>query len=193
MSPRKDVYQAIPYDVSCEANKPLITAASAEEEDVEEQDRRLDKKLFARSKFSALLFGLLLGFLVQLMIIVTKLLLLTFWDEHHATNKSQTIIVVFSLFWSFFAVATIIASLRFLRKLVTSTYSAAGGCSEDLLENMVLHVKCCFGVGTFLAWTIGNIAGVIWGMPTECALLMLAVVPVSRILVVDFSASVGLE
>jgi hypothetical protein len=112
------------------------------------------------------------------MIIATKMLVITFWDEHsqhHATN-TQTKIVVFSLFWSFFAAATIIASLRFLRKLVTSTYSAAGGCSKDLLEDIVLHVEYCFGVGTFLAWTIGTIAGAIWGMPTESALLMLAVV-----------------
>jgi hypothetical protein len=141
----------------------------------EEEDHRLKNKLLARFKFSSLLFGLLLGFFVQLMIIETKMLLLTFWDEHHAT-KSQTNIVGFSLFWSFFAAATIIASLGFLRKLVTSTYSAARGRSKDLLEDIVLHVEYCFGVGTFLAWTIGTVAGIIWGMPTECAFLMLAIV-----------------
>jgi hypothetical protein len=163
MSPRNDVYQAIPLNLSYGANEPLITAAG--DAGAEEEDHRLEKKLFARLKFSALLLRLLLGCFVQLMIIETKMLLFTFWDEHpqHHATKSQTNIIV-------------VASLRFLRKLVTSTYSAAGGCSKDLLENIVLHVEYCFGVGTFLAWTIGSIAGAIWGMPTKCALLMLAVV-----------------
>jgi hypothetical protein len=80
------------------------------------------KHFVCRIKFSALLLGLLLSFFVQLMIIETKMLLLTyFWDEHHAT-KSRTSIVGFSLFWTFFAAGTIIARLRFLRKLVTTEY-----------------------------------------------------------------------
>jgi hypothetical protein len=172
MSHRDDVYQAIPFEVSYEANEPLIAAAG--DADAEEEDHRLVKKAFSRFKFFALLLGLLLGFLLQFLIHETRLLLITFWGGSPVI-KTKTIVFVFSLFWCFFTAAMFITCLLFLRKLVTINYSAAGGYSKDLIEGIVLHVDYCFGAGSCLAW---NMAGVILGVPaqTECALAMLVVV-----------------
>jgi hypothetical protein len=162
MSPRYESSQAICFDtsydanepliaagdVSYEANEPLIAAGDAEEE----EDHRLEEKTFSRFKFSALL----LGFFIQFSILETNLLVITLCSENLVT-KSKRNIVVFSLLWSFFTAVMVIASLRFLRNLVTITYSAAGGRSKDLLKVKVVHMEYGFGVGHCLAWTI-------WGM-----------------------------
>jgi hypothetical protein len=173
MSPHNDVYQALPFDVFSEINEPLI--AAADDADADAEDYRLEKNAFSRFKFSALLLGFLLGFLLQFSILEIDLLAITFWDENLVT-KSQTNIVVYSLSWSLFTMAMVIASLRFLRKLVTINYSAVGGCSKDLLEEIVMHMSFCFGVGSYLAWVV---TGVLWGIPaqTEYALVMLVVAP----------------
>jgi hypothetical protein len=168
MSPRDDVYQALTFDFPYETKEPLIAAAGDAHA---EEDHRLEKKTFSRFKFSALLLGFLFGFLLQFSILETDLLGIAFWNENLVT-KSKTNIVVYSLFWSFFTVATVMASLRVLRKLVTLNYSAAGGCSEDLLEEIVLHMSFCFGVGIYVAWVL---TGVLWDIPaqTEYDLAML--------------------
>jgi hypothetical protein len=54
VSPRNDVSQAIPFEVSCEANEPLIAAAgdaddAVEEKDAEEEDHRLEKSCLPAS------------------------------------------------------------------------------------------------------------------------------------------------
>jgi hypothetical protein len=176
MSPRNDVDQAILSDVFSETSEPLIAAAGDAGAE-EEEDHRLKNSclLFSRLKLSMLLLGLLLGFFLDFSVLETKMAVVVFfWDENHVT-KSKTIFVVFSLFCGFFGVATLISSLRFLRKLVTINYRAARGCSKDLLEVIVLHVEYCFCVGNCLAWTM---TGVMWGMPTQTglALAMLVVV-----------------
>jgi hypothetical protein len=162
MSPRYESSQAICFDtsydanepliaagdVSYEANEPLIAAGDAEEE----EDHRLEEKTFSR-------LGLLVGFFIQFSVIETNLLVITLCSENLVT-KSKRNIVVFSLLWSFFTAAMVIASLRFLRNLVTITCSAAGGRSKDLLKvKQVVHMEYGFGVGHLLAWTI-------WG--TRC-------------------------
>jgi hypothetical protein len=60
MSPRNEVFQAIPFDASSDANEPLIAAG-----DAEEKDHRLQEKVVSRFKFSSLLLGLLVGFFSQ--------------------------------------------------------------------------------------------------------------------------------
>jgi hypothetical protein len=180
MSPRYESSQAICFDSSYDANEPLIAAGdvsyeanepliAAGDADEGEEDHRLEEKTFSRFKFSALLLGFLVGFFIQFSILETNLLVITLYSENLVT-KSKRNIVVFSLLWSFFTAAMVIASLRFLRNLVTITYSAAGGRSRDLLEVTVFHMKYFFGVGHCLAWTI-------WGMraQTEYALAILVV------------------
>lgn len=165
MSP-KEVFQAIPYDVSSDANRPLIAATGAAQEDT---DNRLDAAAFGRFKFSALLLGLLVGFFIQFSTLGANFLVITIWGEDVVT-KSKTDIVIFSLLWSFFTSAMAIVILGFLRNLVTITYTAAvsGGSrsrvrqsDSDLLEDMILHMECRFVVGALvgvcLAWTMTDI------------------------------------
>ncbi len=47
MSPRNEIITAIPFHAFYEANEPLVAAGDAEEE-----DRRLEEKVFSRFKFS---------------------------------------------------------------------------------------------------------------------------------------------
>jgi hypothetical protein len=156
MSPHTEVYQAIPFEASYEANEPLIAAGDAEED----EDHTLEEKAFSRFKFSALLLGLLVGFFIQFSTLGANFLVITLWGEDVVT-KSKTDIVVFSLLWSFFTSAMAIVILGFLRNLVTITYSAVGGRSADLLEEMVLHMECRFVVGALvgvcLAWTMTDV------------------------------------
>jgi hypothetical protein len=156
MSPHTEVFQAVPFDASYEANEPLIAAGDVEDE----EDHRLEEKAFSRFKFSALLLGLLVGFFIQFSTLGANFLVITLWGEDVVT-KSKTDIVVFSLLWSFFTSAMAIVILGFLRNLVTITYSAVGGRSVDLLEEMVLHMECRFVVGALvgvcLAWTMTDV------------------------------------
>lgn len=156
MSLHTEVFQAIPFDASYEANEPLIAAGDSEDE----EDQRIEEKAFSRFKFSALILGLLVGFFIQFSTLGANFLVITLWGEDVVT-KSKTDIVVFSLLWSFFTSAMAIVILGFLRNLVTITYSAVGGRSADLLEEMVLHMECRFVVGALvgvcLAWTMTDV------------------------------------
>jgi hypothetical protein len=169
MIPRNEVFQAIPFHASYDANEALITAGDAEEE----EDHQLQEQAFSRCKLSALLLGLLVGFFTPLSIMGTNLLVITLWGEDLIT-KSKNNIAVLGLVWSFFTTAMAIASLRFLRNLVTITYSAIGGRSKDMPEEMVWRMECRFFVGACLAWTT---TGAIFGMraQTEYSLVMLVV------------------
>jgi hypothetical protein len=179
MSPRSNGFQAVSFDggTSYEANEPLFVAAG----DAEElEDHRLDEKAFSRFKFSPLLWGLLVGFFIQFSILKANLWVIsTLWDGDLVT-KSKTNIVVFSLLWSFFTAVMAIANLRFLRNMVTITYSAAGGRSKDLLEEMIWRMERRFGAGVCIAWTM---TGPLWGMraQTEFTLVLLVVALVSRL------------
>jgi hypothetical protein len=155
MSPRNEVFQAIPFDVSYDANEPLIAAGDAEEE-----DHQLEEKAFSRFKLSSLLLGVFVAFFVQFSALGANYLVMTLLDEDLVT-KSKTDIVVISRLCSFFTMAVAIVILELLRNLVTITYSAVGGRSADLLEEMVWHMECRFVVGAmggvFLAWTITDV------------------------------------
>jgi hypothetical protein len=94
-------------------------------------------------------------------------LVITIWGDEVVT-KSQTDIVVFSLMRSFFTSAMAIVILRFRRNLLTVLYSAVAGRSQDLLEEIVLHMECRFVVGALigvcLAWTM---TAIILGMRAQ--------------------------
>jgi hypothetical protein len=60
MSPRNEVFQAMPFDASSDASEPLITAGG----DAEEEDHRLQEKVFSRFKISYGLLGLLVGSII---------------------------------------------------------------------------------------------------------------------------------
>jgi hypothetical protein len=170
MSPR---YQAISFGggTSYEANEPLLVAVGDTEE--EEEDQRLEKKTVSRLKFSALLWGLLLGFFIQFSIFETNLWAIAFWDADRVA-KSKTNLVVISLLWSFFIVVMGITNWRFLHNMVTITYSAAEGRSRDMLEEIVWRMECLFVAGVCIAITM---TGVLLGMraQTKFSLVLMVV------------------
>jgi hypothetical protein len=164
MSPCNDVYQAIPFDVSYEANEPLITAASPgdvdaagdADADADAEDRRIEEKAFSRFELSALLLGFLHAvFFMKCSVMGAHLLVITLYGEDLASTRSKTSVAVFSLLWCFFTGAMAIASFGFLRNLIMITYSAVGGRSKDyseyLFEEMVLRMEYSFFVGGCLA------------------------------------------
>jgi hypothetical protein len=145
MSPHTEVFQAIAFDASYDAKEPLIPAGDAEEE-----EPRLEEEAFSRCKISALLLGLLVGFFIPFSIMGSHLLVITLSAEDLIT-KSKTNIIVVGLLLSFFTAAMAISSLGFLRNLITITYTAAGGRSKHLLEEMVWRIECRFFVVACLA------------------------------------------
>lgn len=61
------------------------------------------------------------------------------------------------------------AILGLLRNSLTITYSAVGGRSKDLLEEMVLHMECRFCVGVCLALSmtgllLGTLANIVYSL-----------------------------
>jgi hypothetical protein len=184
MSRRNEIFTAIPVHASDDANEAVITAGYAAEED---EDRRLEEEAFSRRKFSAVLLGLLVGFFTPLSIMGTNLLVIALSGEDLIT-KSKNNIAVLCLLWSFVTAAMAFASLRFLRNLVTITYSAVGGRSKDLPEEMVWRMECRFFVGACLAWTT---TGAIFGMQvqTELSLVMLVIALVWCKIVVMYFAT----
>jgi uncharacterized protein with PQ loop repeat len=147
------VFQAIPFDASYNANEPLIAHGDAEEE-----DHGLEEKALSRFKSSSLLLGFIVGSFMQFSLLGANLIGIILWGKD-VVNKSKTSdIIAFSLLWSYFTAAMAIAMLGFLRNLVTITYSAVPGRSKDLLEEMLLHMECRFGMGALLgvcgAWTM---------------------------------------
>jgi hypothetical protein len=169
--PRNESFQAIPFDVSYEANEPLITAAG----DAEEEDHRLEENAFSRFELSALLLGFLHAvFFMRCSVMGAHFLVIALSGEDLAT-RSKTNVAVFSLLWTFFTGAMAFASLGFLRNLVMITYSAVGGRSEDLLEEMVLRMEYSFFVGGCLAcFTTGLLLREIRAQ-AGCFLVMLVV------------------
>jgi hypothetical protein len=150
MSHRNEVFQAIPFEASYDVNEPLIAAGDAEEE-----DRRLQEKVVSRFKFSSLLLGLLVGFFCHFFSLGGRFLVITVWGED-AAIKTKTDIFISLLCSLFFLVIAI--GFLFLLNWVAITYSAIGGRSRDLPEEMVLHIECRFAVGVLvgisLAWTM---------------------------------------
>jgi hypothetical protein len=136
MSPRNEVFQAVPFDATSDAKEPLIATGDAGEE-----GQGLEKRDLSSFKLSSLLLGLLVGFFFQFSTIYCVM-----------KSKSKTDVILFSLLWSLFASATPVLMLVFIRNL---------GCSEELLEDMILQLECHFGVGVLagicLACTIMDV------------------------------------
>jgi hypothetical protein len=105
MSPRNEVFQAIPFDASSDVNGTLIAVGDAEEE----EDHRLQEKVFSRFKFSSLFLGLLVGFFYQFSTLGMKFLVITIWGED-VVAKSKTDIFVIILLCSFLFSASCNAS-----------------------------------------------------------------------------------
>jgi hypothetical protein len=165
MSHRNEVFQAIPFAASSDANEPLIAAGDAEEE----EDRRLQEKALSRFKFSSLLLGLLVGFFVHSSILGVNVLIITIWGEDVVTKtNTKTAIFVIFLLYSFFFWASASVISRFLRNRVAMTYSAIGGRSKELLDEMALNMENRVVVGLLiglsLSWTM---SAVLLGMPAQ--------------------------
>jgi hypothetical protein len=178
MSPRNEVFQAIPFHASPEVNESLIAAGDADEE---EEQRPEEQRTFSRCKVSALILGLLVGAFIQFSILGAHVLFITLWGEDLVT-KSKANIVVFSLLWGYFTAAVATASLGFLRNLVrTITYSAIGGSSNKaLLEEMVWHMLCRLFLGGFcLAWTVTDV--LLFGMRAQTTVRSLAILVVALV------------
>jgi hypothetical protein len=131
-------FEAIPFDASSDADEPLVAMGDAEEE-----DHRLEEKAFSRFKLSSLLLGLLVGFFIQCSAQEVFSLIIINWSKEDIT---KTRIGIVFLLLSFF----IMAILESLRTLVRITYSAAGGRSKDLLEDMILHMELRFVAGSLV-------------------------------------------
>jgi hypothetical protein len=144
---------ANPFDASSDASEPLIAAGDAEEE----EDHRLEEKVFSRFKFYSLLLGLLVGFFSQFFALGVDYLLITMWGEDVVT-KSKTAIFVINFFCIFFCLAIVFVILGFLRNRAAITYSVIGGRSKGLPEEMALHIEYHYDmgalVGIVLAWTV---------------------------------------
>jgi hypothetical protein len=160
MSPRNEVFQAIPFDASSDANEPLIAAGDAEEE----EDRRLQEKVVSRFKFSSLLLGLLVGFIKPFFALGVNGLVVAIWSED-AVIKTKTDIFI-SLLSSLFFFAISFVIFGFLHNRVAITYSAIGGRAKDLPEEMVLHMENLLFVGVLvgisLAWTVAAVHLGMW-------------------------------
>lgn len=156
MSPRQEVFQAIPFDApSSEANEPLIAVNTRSNNKAE--TAKLDDVIFSRFKLSVLLMGVLVGFFIQFSTLGANFLVINIWGED-ILNKSRNDIVYFSLLWSFFTSAMAIIILAFLRNIVSIAYLSVLKRSQELVEEMVLQLECRFVVGALIgvctAWTI---------------------------------------
>jgi hypothetical protein len=162
MSPRNELFQAIPFDASSDANEPLIAAGDAEEE-----HQGLDEKALSSFKLSSLLLGLFVGFFIQFSTLGANCLAI--WGNDFVM-KSNPDVILFSLLWSLFTSAMPVFMLVLIRNLVKITCSAIGSRSEELLEELILQLDCRFGVGTLagfcVAWTITD---VLLGMRAQVA------------------------
>jgi hypothetical protein len=171
MSPRNEVFQAIPFDASSDADEPLIATGDAEEE-----ENRLEGKALSRIKFSSVLLGLFVGFFCQFITLGATFLLITIWGEDVVT-KSKTGIFVFSLLCSFLFLSIVFVISGFLRNRVAITYSAMGGRSEEVLDEMVLHVENISIVGVLVGLSLAcTMAAVLLGMRAQtvfCAVALL--------------------
>jgi hypothetical protein len=160
MSLRNEVFQTIPFDAFSDPSEPLIAAG-----DVEEEDHRLQGKVFSRFKFSYRLLGLLVGFFGNFSTLGGHFLVVIIWGEDAVIKTKTEIIFVIILLCSFLISAAIVfAILGFLRNLVAITYSAIGGRSKELLEEMVSDMECGFVVGALVGLSIGwPMAAILWG------------------------------
>jgi hypothetical protein len=123
MSPRNEVFQAVPFDgATSDAKEPLIATGDAEEE-----DQGLEERALWSFKLSSLLLGLLAGFFFEFSTALGVPVLVTYFEV-----KSTTNVIVFILLWNLFtAVAPFVFILVFIRNW---------GHSEALREDMRVGV-----------------------------------------------------
>jgi hypothetical protein len=138
MSPRDEVFQAVPFDATSDAKEPLIATGDAEED-----NQGLEERDLLSLKLSLLLLGLIVGFFLRSFTLRAIFLAIDFG------MKSNTAVILLCLLWSVFTVASLFLIVSFIRNV---------GRSEDLFEGMILQLECQFGVGVLsgicLTWTI---------------------------------------
>jgi hypothetical protein len=189
MSPRNEVFEAISFDASSDASEPLIAAG-----DAEERDHRLEDKVVSRFKFLYRLLGLLVGFFCQFSTLLVNFLLITIWGVDIVT-KSKTDAFVFSLLCTFFFSAIVFVISGFLRNRVAITYSAVGGRSKELLDEMVLYMESDFAVGFLLGLSLAfTMAAVRLGMSAQTVYFLVALLVVAffwyKILIMCFAINI---
>jgi hypothetical protein len=151
MSPRNEVFQAVPFDgATSDAKEPLIATGDAEEE-----DQGLEERALWSFKLSSLLLGLLAGFFFEFSTALGVPVLVTYFEV-----KSTTNVIVFILLWNLFtAVAPFVLILVFIRNW---------GHSEALREDMITQLECYFGVGVYAGICLAFIlVDVILGNPAH--------------------------
>jgi hypothetical protein len=189
MSPRNEVFEAISFDASSDASEPLIAAG-----DAEERDHRLEDKVVSRFKFLYRLLGLLVGFFCQFSTLLVNFLLITIWGVDIVT-KSKTDAFVFSLLCTFFFSAIVFVISGFLRNRVAITYSAIGGRSNEVLDEMVLHMENHFFVGFLVGISlVCTMAAVRLGMLAQTVYFLVALLVVNlfwyKIIMMRFATNI---
>jgi hypothetical protein len=157
MSPRNKVLQtATPFDTYSDAKEPLIAPTGA---DAEKEDQGLEERALYSFKLSSLLLGLLLSYFFHFSALGASCLVMgngSVGGGKDLVIKSTIDIVGFSILTMLVPILLLIRNLA-----VTIAYSAVGGRSKELLQDMIWQLQCDFGVGTVagacLAWTIMGI------------------------------------
>jgi hypothetical protein len=129
MFPRNEVFQAVPFDcATSDAKEPLIATGNAEEEDSGLEERALWS---FKLKLSSLLLGLLAGFFFMFATALGASFLVIYFEV-----KSNTTVIVFRLLTGLF---TVVAPYFLLLEFLMITFSAVGGSSEELRDDMILQ------------------------------------------------------
>jgi hypothetical protein len=173
-STASEIYQAESSELTC-TQIPLLqsevqsssisTPYGKMEDDQEHQDCQQHGPL-SQINSSSLCLGVMIGLFIQFSTLGANFLVLSIWGSE-IVNKTKTEIVVFSLLWSLCTSGMAVAVLIFLRKLVSTTYSALSGHKsentdsgkiEDVIDEMIAQVECRFIVGSLVgvcvAWSI---------------------------------------
>jgi hypothetical protein len=164
MSPRNEVFQAAaPFDTYSDAKEPLI--ATGADANAEKEEQGLEGRALSSFRLSSLFLGLLIGFFFQVSALGAGSMVMGNWwviGGKDFVIKSNIDFVGFSILWNLFTLATLILIFAFIGNLVTITYSAVGGRSKELLDDMIWELHCHFGVGTVagvcLAWAFMDLS-----------------------------------
>jgi hypothetical protein len=163
MSPRNEVFQAAAvFDTYSDVKEPLI--ATGADADAEKEDQGPEGRALSSFRVSSLFLGLLIGFFFQFSALGAGSMAMGNWwliGGKDFAVKSTIDYVGFSILWILFTLTTLILILVFIGNLVTIAYSAVGGRSKELLDDMIWELHCHFGVGTVagvcLAWAITDL------------------------------------
>jgi hypothetical protein len=151
--------------------------------DAEKEDQGLEERALSSFKLPSLLLGLLLSFLFQFSVQGASCLARgNGWlgMDKDIVIKSIINIVGFGILVRLFFFTTLFLIVESIRNLVTIAYSAVGGHSKELLDDMVWQLQCHFAVGAVagvcLAWTIMGTILDIMDPLTLCSLTIMMVV-----------------